>query len=240
MKRFIPLFVLVLTSVSGAYAGSIQFTDGFEGSTLDPFWNATTQDSGSITFPSTAAAHSGSQCVQFNSVATGNNKYIFLTHNFSGPTYGDASVWFYDTAASSSNYFQLVVANSALGKYASVFTTDFDLGPGDGDTYYGNTWDESNVVSSVERTQGWHQYNLDATATSLTMSVDGNVIYSGPGGTPFDSVNLEMTGPNWRPACVTYFDDFSFNGSPVPEPSTLALLAIGAVSLLAYAWRRRR
>jgi hypothetical protein len=27
--------------------------------------------------------------------------------------------------------------------------------------------------------------------------------------------------------------------NPVPEPSTLALIAIGALSLLAYAWRRK-
>ncbi len=73
------------------------------------------------------------------------------------------------------------------------------------------------------------------------MSVDGIVVYSGPGGTPFDGIYLRMNSPYWRPAWVTYFDDLSFNGDPatVPEPSSVALLGIGAVGLLAYAWRKR-
>ena len=34
------------------------------------------------------------------------------------------------------------------------------------------------------------------------------------------------------------YADIAFN--PVPEPSTVVLLAIGAISLLGYAWRKRR
>jgi hypothetical protein len=32
----------------------------------------------------------------------------------------------------------------------------------------------------------------------------------------------------------------AFTGSPVPEPSTIALLATGLIGLLAYAWRKRK
>jgi hypothetical protein len=38
----------------------------------------------------------------------------------------------------------------------------------------------------------------------------------------------------------TWFDNVSLDASPVPEPSTIALLGIGAINLLACAWRHRR
>jgi hypothetical protein len=60
------------------------FVDGFEGPTLDPFWSTLTQ-SGSVTFPSTAQAHGGSQSVQMNSSVTPQNKDVELEHTFSQP-----------------------------------------------------------------------------------------------------------------------------------------------------------
>jgi len=39
---------------------------------------------------------------------------------------------------------------------------------------------------------------------------------------------------------TTYLDSPSYNVAPIPEPSTITLMAAGLVGLLAYAWRKRR
>jgi hypothetical protein len=39
---------------------------------------------------------------------------------------------------------------------------------------------------------------------------------------------------------TTFNATFSLNGAPVPEPSTLALLGIGTLGLVGYAWRRKK
>ena len=48
-----------------------------------------------------------------------------------------------------------------------------------------------------------------------------------------DSVNWTTNGPDWDLHFRTY-------STPVPEPSTLALLGMSAFGLLAWAWRRSR
>ena len=160
-------------------------------------------------------------------------------------TYGDASVWVYDTGAGliSGNYMGLTLQNSVLSTGAYIGTADY--GPQFGVTggnYLCGFFDGSGTGSGVLRTQAWHLLDIDDTAQSLTMSVDGSVVYSGPGGTPFDSLQLYLNDWSGRPGFTTYYSDFSFSGSPAPtpEPSTFALLGVGAISLAAYGWRRKR
>jgi hypothetical protein len=254
MKSFVLLFVLVLVSISGVYAQSIQFTDPFDGSTLDPWWNANVQQPGYITYPS---SYLGVPCVQLDSVDDGLNYDVDLVHDFSGLTYGSASVTMFDSTANqaSGDYIRLILGNSGThgGDETSVtvFNWDYDylFGSGDGG-YDGGTYDYSAYdytlgtgvgdTTGVNRTQAWHTFEIDDTASSLSVAVDGVVVPIGTSGIPFDSVSLDLGHWYPRPAVTTYFTNFSFNGSPAPEPSTIALLGIGAASLLAYCWRKRR
>jgi hypothetical protein len=61
------------------------------------------------------------------------------------------------------------------------------------------------------------------------------------------SVPAFLLGQNWKLPQLplplelpVVASDVGAGVSPIPEPSTLALLAAGGVSLLAYAWRRRQ
>ena len=101
--------VLFATSCAVQLANADVFTDGFEGTTLDPYWS-TQEDSGSITLSSTGQVHSGSQAAQFNSTYNTGSKNIWLIQDYGQSMYGYVSVWLYDTGAdvASSNYLILL------------------------------------------------------------------------------------------------------------------------------------
>jgi hypothetical protein len=252
VRGLVVVAVVALANLSGVYAGSIEFTDSFGGSTLDPWWNANvnvTENSpqepgqGYITYPST---YLGVPCVQLNTVNTGGGNDVKLVHDFSGMTYGDASVWFYDTGAGlvSGNYMGLALQNSVLGTGVGLWTEDYGPQFGiSGADYLGGGWDAvTSLDTGVVRTQAWHLLDIDDTAQSLTESIDGNVVYTGPGGTPFDNVYFYLNDWAGRPGFVTYLKDFSFNGHPVstPEPATLTLLGSALLGLGVVYLRRRR
>jgi virginiamycin B lyase len=202
------------TTADGTADVGFSFSDNFEESALDPFWS-TDIHSGSITFPSTAQAHSGSQSVQFNSTNSSEEKNIALFHHFDVPIYGRVSVWVYDTGAGepSSNYIQLNVANTQLNQVAYVSTWDYDPDPMYGSTYIFGAPGVSTGFTTVPRTKDWHEWVIDNTPTSLQVTIDGVSVYTASAGMQFDRVALQMFGPYWRPAWVAYFDDFEVTQS---------------------------
>lgn len=222
---------------SARAADPLSFSDGFEGPTLNPFWSKL-ENAGSITFPSSAKVHSGLQSVQFNSVQGQGQKNIELLHNFENPQYGTVSVWVFDTGAdlTSSNYLAFFVTNSAQGKSTQILTQDYDLGPTNGGNYDYVPFNGSGGMSTVDRTQNWHQWSITATASTSILAVDGHTIFSGPGGIPFDRVVFTMSGPDFRPSFTSHFDDFSFQAVPEPALGCLALIAVGTLAVE----RRRR
>lgn len=216
---------------SSTCLAALNFTDGFEGPTLDPFWTASASN-GSITFPSTEQVHSGSQSVRFNSVA-GLNKDVNLIHNFDTGIYGTFSVWIYDTGAgqASSNYIGMQL--NGIGDRASLLV--FDFGFGEGSTYNYSPNFASSFQSGISRTLGWHNFEIENSPDSVRYSVDGVQVFQENQGLAVTSLQLFMVGPSFRPAWTSYFDDFSVTeavpNAAVPEPSSVVLFGCCLVGL---------
>lgn len=224
-----------------APGASAAFIDKFEAPTLDPFWTPHTE-SGAISL-TTDQAHGGSQSLQLSSFDTGAAKWIWVEHTYAAPVYGTFSVWVDDTGADigSSNYIQLQVSQAGTDNVGAIGTQDYDLGPGNnGSNYYVNPMNDLvSINTGVDRTQGWHHFVISTTPIESTFQIDGVTVYTAAGA-PIDHVGLYMFGPAWRPAWVSYFDDFSATTS-VPEPSSVYLAGLAlACSAPAARWRTGR
>ena len=81
----------------------------------------------------------------------------------------------------------------------------------------------------------------DGTSASAHVVGDSGAKYFGFYGTVGDTIdNITVSASASAGGFAVGEFGISSGASPVPEPSTLALLGIGAISLLAYAWRKRR
>jgi Fn3 associated/Chitobiase/beta-hexosaminidase C-terminal domain len=201
--------VSALASASYTVLG---YTDTFPAPNFNPFWRLI-QQFGVIT-PSTAGA-------QFTS-ASGGQREMHLSHGFTSPTKGSVGVYFYDMAPGQQTLYEdLVLSNSSqpsLG--ASIGTQDFDA-----NCYAASFSDKSGKAygqnancgiypqlstTSVARTQGWHYLSVIFWPGSVSTYIDGQTLFTVYGDYTFDTIDLKVSGPSWRPNTVAYFGSFSF------------------------------
>jgi len=224
------------------------FADSFEGASLDPFWNATKQDFGTIGF-SPLYAHSGAQSLAF-AATSGGQRAMRLHHDFSSPTKGLFAVYFYDSAPGQETLYELVsLTNSGIpGLNASIGTQDFDafcytaflddgLGTRRGPNANCGVYPQASTTG-VARTLGWHLLEISVGSNATTFSIDGQQTFSATGDYSFDAVDISVFGPVWRPTTTAFYDDFSFvpliafafGGflPPVAAPPVLNLVKAGS------------
>lgn len=191
--------VALLATVAPARPARAQ-SDGFE---FKPVWTITAEN-GSVGL-SSDQSHRGATAAVLSS-RSGGQRNIWLEHTYPAPRKGILSVWFNDTAAGTSTlYSGLYASNSATGEEFAVNVADWNPttyvwhGPGVGET-----------ATAVTRSNGWHEFKLEVTATGFDASIDGVVVGSVPGDFAFDTVHLLLQGPGARPNATFYFDDFRY------------------------------
>ena len=90
----------------------------------------------------------------------------------------------------------------------------------------GDTWTMHEYKGiPVNKVSGWTEFTATLNVRHGTGADVTNCVYVGCG----------AAADSWIMA-----DDFSIVTQSVPEPSAIVLVAMGMVSLLAYAWRKRK
>jgi hypothetical protein len=83
-------------------------------------------------------------------------------------------------------------------------------------------------TTNVARTLGWHRFGIDVRSNSTVFSIDSAVVYTFPGTFSFDTIQMDLSGPGFRPDTAAYFDDFTFTPSALCDVQlSSALYAAG-------------
>jgi hypothetical protein len=220
-KKYLPAAFAVVLSASLATAAttpSEPFSESFEGTQIYPYWTLT-QDYGAVSL-SKDHAYSGSQSLKFAS-ASGGNRFMIATHTFAQRTKGSVSVALYDDAPGLETMYEyLYLTDSANPLHnAYVGTRDYDAYcysayVTDGATILGPNADcgiyPQTATAPVKRTLGWHVLSIHYDSSSVSIAIDGTVVFTAPVNFEFDTIQLVVQAPDWRPNTVAYFDNFSF------------------------------
>jgi len=202
-KKMYRITAAVLFVCSSAIGATINFTDGFEGATVNPFWN----DVQGATLTN-ARAHTGLQSILVGGSLTSGGSSLIHRVNENG--FGQVGVYIYDDLTLDGPGFSEGLLAGNLQVYAAERLPNY-LAAGA----------ESNVVTNVARTLGWHQFLIMAGPSGGNIQIDGTVVSSWTTATPFNSVYLFQQNP----LSATYFDDFAM--TETPEPGTIALTMAG-------------
>jgi hypothetical protein len=228
LKIALPILISALLGVAGAQSAAAQsYSDNFEASSINSFWT-TRQQYGSVTL-STDQSHGGSQSAKFSST-NGGQREMHLTHVFPSPTKGSFSIYFYDAAPGQETLYEsLYLSNSNTADTAAIGTQDFDAYCYKAFLYNANTGVlqgpnatcgiyPQTEATNVARTLGWHKLEVNVAASSVSLSIDGTQVFSAAGDYSYDTVDVTVSGPVWRPNTTAYFDDFSFTAPTASDP----------------------
>ncbi|MCI0535543.1 MAG: hypothetical protein L0Z50_09955, partial [Verrucomicrobiales bacterium] len=89
---------------------------------------------------------------------------------------------------------------------------DFDLGPANGGNYYFYAYFNDsgpNMATAIDRTKDWHHFEIRSWPDELKLTLDDQLVHSGPKGIAFDKILFDLHGPRSH-LLSAYFDDFSF------------------------------
>ncbi len=138
----------------------------------------------------------------------------------------DAMFQFTGTTVRQGTYHLSLKTASGKGTPVGTFLAGFLVGDDTVGTASDLLWGDgdSHTAGPGLIAGDWTTINVDWTVAADNLSI-GKYLY----------VNYWATSAN-----TMYLDDVSVSFTPVPEPSTLGMLAAGLIALVAYVWRKRK